>query len=476
MLTVPLRLAECKFQCCQLGGADWFSVFSTDAAQQLFDALLNQRRSVVVQDGPNQLRVDFVSSTCDFLVDSTTRNFRVLYTPNIDTSAFLPELPADSAYVLAPQWQYFTPPPARWKCMGDDSVQQALTTGYSALHRTGTEPQLGPFTVDGSVVRWVTVKHMTALFSSDYRPLRIALLLKPTTAVSADLALQVQRAAVAARAAQRVNGVVVTGTGTEPAQLRRSRRLVVPPAASASAPSNPPAVAQMAAGHAAPDAILMAATPLSGVPYPSWFQNWQQGHHTSLADPKIPVEAGTPEFESVSRMLLSEFKQCGVAPEICEIYRIENHTRVTKYMLERALHKDRFLRPGGERLLFHGCASESVDRIARQGFDPRVVKRCVWGKGSYFASAARYSDHYSLAASDQMQNMFVSSVLVGDSVIGKSEYTRPPAKHPSRPDDLYDSCTDDHKPPTIYVTFDLDRAYPVYLLRYRMKPAWMQYQ
>ena len=89
----------------------------------------------------------------------------------------------------------------------------------------------------------------------------------------------------------------------------------------------------------------------------------------------------------------------------------------------------------------------------------------MYGKGSYFANTAKYSDAY---ADSSERLMFVVLVLVGEYVQGESKYVRPPRKNPKDPcSDLYDSCVDNVESPKIYVIFDNSgQAYPEYVIKY----------
>ena len=59
-------------------------------------------------------------------------------------------------------------------------------------------------------------------------------------------------------------------------------------------------------------------------------------------------------------------------------------------------------------------------------------------------------------------------VLVGECARGTSNMVRPPPKDPSKPNgELYDSCVNNTSNPTIFVTFQISHAYPLYLLEYK---------
>ncbi|KAM9468199.1 uncharacterized protein Hap1MRO34_014864 [Clarias gariepinus] len=117
-----------------------------------------------------------------------------------------------------------------------------------------------------------------------------------------------------------------------------------------------------------------------------------------------------------------------------------------------------------ERFLFHGTNTRNVDAICLQNFDMRVsgANATVYGQGSYFARDAKYShdytDHYS------ERKMFTCRVLVGQYTKGASHYRRPPAKDAAG--NLYDSCVNDLREPTIYVVFERSQVYPEFLITY----------
>ncbi|WAR14205.1 PAR12-like protein, partial [Mya arenaria] len=123
-----------------------------------------------------------------------------------------------------------------------------------------------------------------------------------------------------------------------------------------------------------------------------------------------------------------------------------------------------------ERQLFFGTSNDTVEAIYRQGFDFRLngtASGARYGKGSYFATTAKYSHPYTDRQKETM-GMFVSKVLVGDYTKGDKSYIRPPHKDPldlSSP--LYDSCVDSVTDPKIFVIFELGQVYPEYLIKYK---------
>ena len=126
-----------------------------------------------------------------------------------------------------------------------------------------------------------------------------------------------------------------------------------------------------------------------------------------------------------------------------------------------------------ERQLFHGTRDEDVvQAIFRQNFDWRIsgtANDVVYGRGTYFARDARFSDKYCSSHRQRRYRwMFLSRVLVGRTAVGKRDYVRPPPISPAQPHgDLYDSCVNSLDRPTIYVVFDTDQCYPEYVIAYK---------
>ena len=132
-----------------------------------------------------------------------------------------------------------------------------------------------------------------------------------------------------------------------------------------------------------------------------------------------------------------------------------------------------------EKRLFHGTSSDAVDAICKQNFDWRVCRKSgtKYGQGSYFATNASYSHSYAKCGLDGFRFMFLARVLVGSFIKGEPKYRRPPSKDPSNPSsDLYDSCVDSERNPTIFVIFDSDQFYPEYVIKYSILEQDLNFQ
>ncbi|XP_051785447.1 protein mono-ADP-ribosyltransferase TIPARP-like isoform X2 [Erpetoichthys calabaricus] len=126
-----------------------------------------------------------------------------------------------------------------------------------------------------------------------------------------------------------------------------------------------------------------------------------------------------------------------------------------------------------ERHLFHGTTEATIDTICKMNFDPRVAGKngIAYGRGSYFARDASYSNGYAHKNLEGFQFMFLAKVLIGKTDLGKKKYYRPPPIHPKcKESELYDACVDQRFDPAIFVVFDSCQCYPFYLIKYRTLP------
>ncbi|CAB1437425.1 unnamed protein product [Pleuronectes platessa] len=123
-------------------------------------------------------------------------------------------------------------------------------------------------------------------------------------------------------------------------------------------------------------------------------------------------------------------------------------------------------KPVNQQYLFHGTDASLIQAISEQNFDWRMcgVHGVAYGKGSYFARDASYSDKYARTKSSRNKIMFVALVLVGEYTQGSSSYVRPPAKGDGKTH--YESCVDNVSRPSIYVVFEKQQIYPEYVIDY----------
>lgn len=119
--------------------------------------------------------------------------------------------------------------------------------------------------------------------------------------------------------------------------------------------------------------------------------------------------------------------------------------------------------------LFHGTTPDLARIIENQNLDPRLSGKngTLYGKGTYFAVAAQYSDRFAESNEEGLKFMFMARVLTGKVCQGDPVYRRPPQIDQSNPSSpLYYSCVDKIHNPAIYCIFHDSQFYIDYLIEY----------
>lgn len=130
----------------------------------------------------------------------------------------------------------------------------------------------------------------------------------------------------------------------------------------------------------------------------------------------VELPVGGKEFEKIASYITKSYKNAC----ILSIERIDNHPLEAA----NAALKESMPMPN-EQTLFHGTTAEVAHTIVECGYDPSYAKRCVYGKGIYFAQKAAYSFAYMdvgyTPTGFELSYMFVNSVLVGRSIEGRGD-------------------------------------------------------
>ncbi|XP_065279331.1 protein mono-ADP-ribosyltransferase TIPARP-like [Emys orbicularis] len=154
---------------------------------------------------------------------------------------------------------------------------------------------------------------------------------------------------------------------------------------------------------------------------------------------------------------------------VLRIYRIRQEYLWQKYssqkeIMSRGLSTEE--KKQLEQHLFHGTSADSKNSICQMGFDPSLSGQhlAAFGKGSYFAKNAQYSNGFCTACKAGLRYMFLAKVLVGKSAVGNASYCQPPTIRSSGPP--FDSCVDSTS--SIYVIFNSSQSYPYFLIRYKL--------
>ncbi|XP_049929013.1 protein mono-ADP-ribosyltransferase PARP12 isoform X2 [Epinephelus moara] len=194
--------------------------------------------------------------------------------------------------------------------------------------------------------------------------------------------------------------------------------------------------------------------------FPSY---WDKNALPDFGYKLVPLATSAKTYDMIEKL----FKKTMPHSKINSIQRIQNPSLWKVFQWQREQMKER---NGGnsvnEKYLFHGTDESLIEAICEQNFDWRMcgVHGTAYGKGSYFARDASYSDRYAKAKGSLNKIMFVALILVGEYTRGSSSYVRPPAKGNSRT--LYDSCVDCVSNPSIYVIFEKQQIYPEYVIDY----------
>ncbi|XP_071360893.1 protein mono-ADP-ribosyltransferase PARP12 isoform X2 [Trachinotus anak] len=190
--------------------------------------------------------------------------------------------------------------------------------------------------------------------------------------------------------------------------------------------------------------------------------HWDKSALPDFGYKLVPLSKSMKDHDMIEML----FKRTLPQSKINSIKRIQNPSLWKVFQWQKDQMK---VRNGGtdvnQLYLFHGTDESLIEAICEQNFDWRMcgVHGTAYGKGSYFARDASYSDRYASIKRSQNKIMFVALVLVGEYSRGRSNFVRPPPKDGRT---LYDSCVDSESNPSIYVVFEKQQIYPEYVIDY----------
>ncbi|XP_064610755.1 E3 ubiquitin-protein ligase MIB2-like [Liolophura sinensis] len=181
----------------------------------------------------------------------------------------------------------------------------------------------------------------------------------------------------------------------------------------------------------------------------------------------VNIPSSSDKFATVKDVFLMTMPNAS----IIYIKRVQNPSLWLTFQMKSNIMKRKY--EGGttnEKKLFHGTSPGAVDPICEQNFDWRLYGSAVgalYGNGAYFAVDASKSNHYAKPDQHGHRFMFYARVLVGKTAKGQEKLRRPPPLDPGKPNQLFDSCTDNPQKPSIFVLFDKDQYYPEFLICYK---------
>ncbi|XP_068800830.1 protein mono-ADP-ribosyltransferase PARP12 isoform X2 [Struthio camelus] len=190
--------------------------------------------------------------------------------------------------------------------------------------------------------------------------------------------------------------------------------------------------------------------------------HWDKSALPELGFKLIELDSSSDEYKKVQ----VDFQRTMPKTVIQRICRVQNPSLWELYQWQKEqMQKINGGKAVDERFLFHGTSKKHIEAICQQNFDWRIcgLHGTVYGKGSYFARDASYSDNYCREDS-HIKTMFLARVLVGEFTLGRSSYVRPPLK--DNQNSFYDSCVNSPSNPSIFVIFEKQQIYPEYLIEY----------
>ena len=151
---------------------------------------------------------------------------------------------------------------------------------------------------------------------------------------------------------------------------------------------------------------------------------------------------------------------------ISKIIRIQNLWLWKRYDAHKRMVRENN-RSVNEKELFHGTRANDPALIYEEGFDMRLSAGGKWGRANYFTVSAGYADRFAHRTADGCKEIFLVKVATGNSCYMQpnSRIRRPPRLTSST---RYDTITGIVGGARSYMTYDNDKAYPAYLIKYSM--------
>uniref|UniRef100_A0A3B4XL36 Si:ch73-252i11.1 n=1 Tax=Seriola lalandi dorsalis TaxID=1841481 RepID=A0A3B4XL36_SERLL len=191
--------------------------------------------------------------------------------------------------------------------------------------------------------------------------------------------------------------------------------------------------------------------------------HWDKTQITATGYKRVSLQRSSDEFKEIETLFFKTMRGF----DVVSIERIQNKALWEVFQWQKnQMKNNNFGCSSEEKKLFHGTDSKYIDAICLTNFDWRLcgAHGTAYGKGSYFARDAKYSNSYT--DDSDVKSMFIARVLVGDFTKGSTDYRRPPSKDGGDVN-FYDSCVDNVIDPSIFVVFEKHQIYPEYLLQYK---------
>jgi hypothetical protein len=176
-----------------------------------------------------------------------------------------------------------------------------------------------------------------------------------------------------------------------------------------------------------------------------------------MSDPpphrKIPVSISSKKFDEITKYVLQSY------PKACVLFidEIDNPTLKMKFLQRKQLIE---ATRGSvqECNVFHGSLYQNMDSIANLGYDPKMSRRCAFGKGTYFANSCSMSVFYTDTDDCGISYMMMNTLVFGTKCFGLLNTPIDTTK--------YDVAVNWVENPSIFVCPYDDAALPRYLIAF----------
>jgi len=162
--------------------------------------------------------------------------------------------------------------------------------------------------------------------------------------------------------------------------------------------------------------------------------------------------------------------------KIIIIERIQNKWLWEKYCTMKKLMEKKNNNIANEMSLFHGTRNTKPITIynSQEGFDMRHASvGSMWGTALYFAYNASYSNNFAYLCENGEKQIFMAKTALGDviHIMPNDPNLKKPkvkGKNGVGITEDYDSVSGDTGGTKVYMIYDNGRAYPDYLITYRL--------
>eukprot|EP01006_Ploeotia_vitrea_P003324 TRINITY_DN112429_c0_g1_i1.p1 TRINITY_DN112429_c0_g1~~TRINITY_DN112429_c0_g1_i1.p1 ORF type:complete len:517 (-),score=47.68 TRINITY_DN112429_c0_g1_i1:109-1491(-) len=218
--------------------------------------------------------------------------------------------------------------------------------------------------------------------------------------------------------------------------------------------------------------LVRIAEVLINCPYSADEPEWPQTWNALSTSPwqRVTLSAGDQGYAPVVHKLTQTVRD---AMDI-KVERIENQIQYRAFYKERQWLTDTGIL-AREKALWHGCGNTDPQVLIQSeiGFDVAKAKdNNLWGEGIYFAENASYSDKYSNKTyhkdGTETHRLFLCKVVTGRQwQLLCTDRSLCAKKLPEQFDSV---IVPQHRGSTIHVLYHNNRAYPEYLVSYKVRP------